>query len=190
MSRIGKKAIPIPDGVDIDLQFPHVRVKGPKGTLERDLHPLIQVERIEGQLLVTRNGDTKEERSLHGLTRALLQNMVVGVSEGFKKVLELTGVGYKAAVQGNALILQIGYTHPVELPFPPGVNATVEVSSTTAGSLSRISVSGVDRQAVGAFADRVRKVRRPDPYKGKGVKYAGEILRRKAGKALGKGAVK
>jgi large subunit ribosomal protein L6 len=178
MSRIGKKVISIPQGVVVDLEDQHISIKGPKGTLERDIHPHIAVEMKEGQLFVSRNSDTKMDRSLHGLSRAL--------------VLELTGVGYKAQVQDKALVLQVGYTHPVLFPMPDGISVSAEVSKVVASQVSIyvIKVSGADREAVGAFADKVRKVRRRDPYKGKGVKYAGEIIRRKAGKALGKSAGK
>ncbi|MCX5970801.1 MAG: 50S ribosomal protein L6 [Coprothermobacterota bacterium] len=192
MSRIGKKVIFIPQGVVVDLQAKHILIKGPKGTLERDIHPNIAVEMKEGQLFVSRASDTKLDRSLHGLTRALVANMVTGVTDGFTKVLELTGVGYKAQVQENSLVLQVGYTHPVLFPLPEGISVTAEVNKVVTSQVSFyvIKVSGADREAVGAFADKVRKVRRPDPYKGKGVKYAGEIIRRKAGKALGKSAGK
>ncbi|MCX5975979.1 MAG: 50S ribosomal protein L6 [Coprothermobacterota bacterium] len=192
MSRIGKKVIIIPQGVVVDLQAQHILVKGPKGALERDIHPNIAVEMKEGKLFVSRAGETKMDRSLHGLTRALVANMVTGVTDGFMKALELTGVGYKAQVQENALILQVGYTHPVLFPLPDGISVSAEIKKAVTSQVSYyvIKVEGRDREAVGAFADRVRKVRRPDPYKGKGVKYAGEIIRRKAGKALGKSAGK
>ncbi len=192
MSRIGKKVIIIPQGVVVDLQAQHISVKGPKGTLSRDIHPNIAVEMKEEQLFVSRASDTKQDRALHGLTRALVANMVTGVTDGFTKVLELTGVGYKAQVQDNSLVLQVGYTHPVLFPLPDGISASAEVNKvvTSQVSIYVIKVSGADREAVGAFADKVRKVRRRDPYKGKGVKYEGEIIRRKAGKALGKSAGK
>ncbi|MEI6309237.1 MAG: 50S ribosomal protein L6 [bacterium] len=192
MSRIGKKVIIIPQGVIVDLQAQHILIKGPKGTLEREIHPNIAVEIKEGQIFVTRSSDTKMDRSLHGLTRALIANMVTGVTNGFTKVLELTGVGYKAQVQDKALVLQVGYTHPVLFPMPDGISVSAEVNKGVASQISnyQIKVSGIDREAVGAFADKVRKVRRRDPYKGKGVKYEGEIIRRKAGKALGKGVGK
>jgi large subunit ribosomal protein L6 len=178
MSRIGKQPITLPDGVKVELQDHSIRVKGPKGTLERDVHPLIQVSLVNGQLIVARKGDTPLDRSLHGLTRALLQNLVTGVSDGFSKYLEISGIGYKALKQGEKLVLQVGFTHPVEFDPPPGI--TIETDGT------RITVSGADREAVGALAARIRRVRNPDPYKAKGIKYRGEVIRRKAGKALGK----
>jgi large subunit ribosomal protein L6 len=182
MSRIGKQPITLPDGVKVELQDHSIRVKGPKGTLERDVHPLIQVSLVNGQLIVARKGDTPLDRSLHGLTRALLQNLVTGVSDGFSKYLEISGIGYKALKQGEKLVLQVGFTHPVEFDPPPGI--TIETDGT------RITVSGADREAVGALAARIRRVRNPDPYKAKGIKYRGEVIRRKAGKALGKGVEK
>lgn len=182
MSRIGKKPIPIPQGVTVDLKDHTVRVKGPKGILERRLPPTIEVFFEEGKIFVKRPNDDKENRALHGLTRALLANMVMGVTEGFSKVLELSGVGYKAQVQESKLILNVGYTHPVVFEAPQGISVTTDGM--------KITVSGADKEAVGAFAAKIRATRNPDPYKAKGVKYEGEIIRRKAGKALGKGTGK
>ncbi len=176
MSRIGKMPVVIPSGVNISLDGKHLTVEGPKGKLERNIHPDIDVV-IEGeQLLVTRPSDAKEHRALHGLTRSLVNNMVVGVTTGFKKNLELVGVGYRAAKQGRNLVLTVGYSHPVEMEPEEGVE--VEVPSP-----NKISVTGIDKEKVGAFAADVRKVRPPEPYKGKGIKYEGEVIKRKAGKA-------
>ena len=176
MSRIGKMPVVIPSGVKIDLTGNHLVVEGPKGKLERDLHPEIDVV-IEGDVLtVTRPSDDKDHRSLHGLTRALINNMVVGVTTGFKKDLEIVGVGYRAAKQGNNLVLTVGYSHPVEME--PGEGISVEVPTP-----NRITILGIDKEKVGAFAANVRAVRPPEPYKGKGIKYDGEFIIRKAGKA-------
>ena len=182
MSRIGKKPIELPKGVTVELQDHRIRVKGPKGILERTLHPAVQVEVVDRQLIVKRSSDEGPIRSLHGLTRALLNNMVVGVSEGFTKSLEISGVGYKASKQEEKLVIQIGYSHPVEFVPPAGIS--VDTDGT------RINVSGADKELVGSFAAQIRAVRTPDPYKAKGIKYQGEVIRRKAGKALGKGATK
>lgn len=176
MSRIGKMPVVIPSGVKISLEGKHLKVEGPKGILERDIHPDIDVTIEDEQLLVTRPTDDKEHRALHGLTRALINNMVVGVTTGFKKNLELVGVGYRAAKQGKNLVLTVGYSHPVEMD--PGEGLEIEVPSPT-----RISIMGIDKEKVGAFAANVRSVRPPEPYKGKGIKYEGEVIKRKAGKA-------
>ncbi len=176
MSRIGKMPVVIPSGVKIDLAGKHITVEGPKGKLERDIHPDIDVV-IEGEeLLVTRPSDDKTHRALHGLTRALINNMVTGVTNGFKKELELVGVGYRAAKQGNNLVLTVGYSHPVEMEPPDGNNIEVPTPN-------RITNLGIDKEKVGAFAANVRSVRPPEPYKGKGIKYDGEVIKRKAGKA-------
>ena len=176
MSRIGKMPVVIPSGVKITLEGNHIAVEGPKGKLERDIHPEIDVV-IEGDVLtVTRPSDDKDHRSLHGLTRALINNMVVGVTTGFKKDLEIVGVGYRAAKQGNNLVLTVGYSHPVEME--PGEGISIEVPTP-----NRITINGIDKEKVGAFAANVRAVRPPEPYKGKGIKYDGEFIIRKAGKA-------
>lgn len=176
MSRIGKMPVAIPSGVTINLDGKHLSVEGPKGKLERDIHPDIDVV-IEGaELLVTRPSDDKKHRALHGLTRALIHNMVVGVTEGFKKDLELVGVGYRAAKQGDNLVLTVGYSHPVEMAPADGI--TIEVPTP-----NRVAILGIDKEKVGAFAANVRAVRPPEPYKGKGIKYEGEVIKRKAGKA-------
>jgi large subunit ribosomal protein L6 len=176
MSRIGKLAIPVPSGVQIDIVGTHVTVKGPKGTLERDLPRDITVRRDDGMLLVERPDDERAHRALHGLTRSLVNNMVVGVTNGFTKDLEIVGVGYRAVAQGDTAIeLALGFSHSVRVDAPPGI--TFEVPAPT-----RISVKGIDKEAVGQVAANIRKIRKPEPYKGKGVRYAGEYVQRKAGK--------
>ena len=181
MSRIGRMPVAIPAGVKVTLDGVHIVVEGPKGKLERDLHPDMTVT-VEGEgLLVTRPSDDKDHRALHGLTRALIHNMVVGVTTGFKKDLELVGVGYRAAKQGKNLVLTVGYSHPVEME--PGEGIEIEVPSP-----NRITILGTDKEKVGAFAANVRSVRPPEPYKGKGIKYEGEVIKRKAGKAGVKGS--
>jgi large subunit ribosomal protein L6 len=177
MSRIGRKPIPIPAGVEVSFNGTHVTVKGPKGTLERDLVPDITITREGDELLVTRPTDQREHRALHGLTRSLVSNMVVGVSEGFAKDLEIVGVGYRATAQGpNKLELSLGFSHPVHVDAPEGI--TFEVPAPT-----RITVRGSNKELVGQVAANIRKIRKPEPYKGKGVRYAGERILRKAGKA-------
>ncbi|ATW27128.1 50S ribosomal protein L6 [Candidatus Formimonas warabiya] len=176
MSRIGRMPIIVPAGVHVELDGNTVKVKGPKGHLVREFHPEISIQLEEGKILVTRPSDSKNHRSLHGLTRALLNNMVTGVTKGFEKKLELVGVGYRASKQGNKLVLNVGYSHPVEMD--PGADLSVEVPAPT-----KISVLGIDKEKVGAFAANIRAVREPEPYKGKGIKYEGERIKRKAGKA-------
>lgn len=176
MSRIGRMPIDIPSGVEIKLDGHAITVKGPKGELRRELHPDITVAVENNQVLVSRPSDEKEHRSLHGLTRALVNNMVIGVTKGFEKKLELVGVGYRAAKQGTHLVLTVGYSHPVEMD--PGKDLSVEVPAP-----NKITVLGTDKEKVGAFAANVRAVREPEPYKGKGIKYEGEVIKRKAGKA-------
>ena len=175
MSRIGKKPIEIPAGVDVQLDGTLITVKGPKGTLSRNLHPNITVEKDGSVINVTRPNDDKVNRSLHGLTRTLIANMVAGVHETFKKELEINGVGYRAAKEGSKLILTIGYSHPVEVPEIEGI--TIEVPAQ-----NKIVIHGCDKQKVGQFAAEVREKRPPEPYKGKGIKYADEVIRRKVGK--------
>lgn len=176
MSRIGKQPIPVPPGVEVKIEGKRVRIKGPKGELERELHRDMIIKHEEGQLIVERPSDNKLHRSLHGLTRTLLNNMVVGVTAGFQKNLELVGVGYRASKQGNKLVLAVGYSHPVEIE--PEAGLVIEVPVPT-----KISIKGTDKEKVGALAAQVRAVREPEPYKGKGIKYEGEKIRRKAGKA-------
>jgi large subunit ribosomal protein L6 len=177
MSRVGKSPIPIPAGVDVALSGQHVTVKGPKGTLERDIPGDITVRQDDGQLLVERPDDQRHNRALHGLVRSLLNNMVVGVTDGYTKELEIVGVGYRATASGpDRIELALGFSHPVRVVAPEGI--TFEVPSPT-----RISVKGIDKEAVGQVAANIRKLRKPEPYKGKGIRYAGEYVQRKAGKA-------
>ena len=181
MSRIGKEPIAIPDGVDVDLQGSRVTVTGPGGTLHQDVSPELTVRIDDGTVRVERPSDEREHRALHGLTRTLIANMVEGVTKGFEKRLEIQGVGYRAALRGSALELQVGYSHPVEFPAPEGISFEVPAPN-------RIVVRGIDKQLVGEIAARIRKVRKPEPYKGKGIRYEGEYVRKKAGKAA-KGAM-
>lgn len=177
MSRIGKKPILLPDNVKAVVEGNTVRVEGPKGKLERTFHRDMIIEQADDRtILVKRPSDNKMHRSLHGLTRTLLNNMVQGVSTGFQKNLELVGVGYRAAMQGTKLVLTVGYSHPVEIVPPEGI--TIEVPAAT-----KVAVKGIDKEAVGAIAANIRAVREPEPYKGKGIKYEGEVIRRKVGKA-------
>lgn len=176
MSRIGRLPIRIPSNVQLSIRTGVVEVQGPKGKLALEVHPTIRVGVEEGKLLCQRPTDQKSHRALHGLTRALIANMIQGVTEGFHKKLELSGVGYRAQVQGQVLTLSLGYTNPVVYVLPPDVKATVE-------NQTLITVSGIDKQRVGAVAAKIRSLRPPEPYKGKGVKYADERIRRKAGKA-------
>ena len=176
MSRIGQAPVPIPSGVDVTVQGTSVTVKGPKGTLERSFSDRISVAVEDGQVIVTRGTDERMDRAQHGLVRALINNMVVGVSEGFAKHLSLEGVGYRAAMKGNELELQVGFSHSVLMDEVDGI--TVEVPEPT-----KINVSGIDKELVGQVAANIRSVRPPEPYKGKGIRYVGEYVRRKAGKA-------
>lgn len=176
MSRIGNKPIDLPSGVDLKVEGTSVTVKGSKGELSRRFSERIGFSVDEGVVTVTRPDDTRESKALHGLSRALLNNMVVGVSEGFTKQLEIQGVGYRAALKGRDVELQVGFSHPVVVEAPEGV--TLEVPEPT-----KISVSGIDKEIVGQVAADIRNIRPPEPYKGKGIRYAGERVRRKAGKA-------
>lgn len=175
MSRIGRKPIPIPSGVDVKLEGKRIMVKGPKGSLEREVHPAMAVDVAEGTINVTRPSDGREHRALHGLTRSLVANMVQGVTEGYSKNLEIQGVGYRAAAKGKDLEFALGFSHPVLVEAPPGI--TFELTAPT-----KITVSGIDKQAVGQVAAEIRALRPPDSYKGKGIRYAGEYVRKKAGK--------
>ena len=179
MSRIGRKPIVIPQGVDVKLDGSHITVTGPKGTLHSAVHSLMQVKMENGEITVTRPNDGKQARSLHGLTRTLIQNMVDGVDKGFTKNLEIQGIGYRALKQGTSLVMNLGYSHQVIMEEKNGI--TVEVPEPT-----KIVVHGIDKQAVGQFAAEIREKRPPEPYKGKGIRYAGEYVLRKEGKA-GKG---
>jgi len=176
MSRIGRMPIPLPDGVEVTQDGSHLRVKGPLGTLERTIHPEMKLEREDGTLRVVRPTDEPRHRALHGLTRTLVNNMVTGVATGFTKNLEINGVGYRAQLQGTKLVLALGYSHPVEVDPPAGIEFRVETPT-------RLAVFGADKELVGQIAAYIRSQRKPEPYKGKGIKYAGEQILRKAGKA-------
>ena len=177
MSRIGRAPITVPGGVEVTIADRHITVKGPKGTLERDLPGVITVRKDEDQLIVERPDDERENRAQHGLTRSLVNNMVLGVTNGFVKELEIVGVGYRATAQGpNAIELALGFSHPVRVQAPAGIE--FEVPAPT-----RIAVKGIDKESVGQVAANIRKIRKPEPYKGKGVRYVDERVRRKAGKA-------
>jgi large subunit ribosomal protein L6 len=176
MSRIGKMPVTVPSGVDVKVDGTQVTVKGSKGELSREFTDRVNFTMDDGVITVAREDDTRESRALHGLSRALLSNMVVGVSEGFSKVLEIQGVGYRASLKGSDIELLVGFSHPVNVRAPKGI--TFEVPEPT-----RIVVSGIDKEQVGQVAADIRKVRPPEPYKGKGIRYAGEYVRRKAGKA-------
>ena len=175
MSRIGKMPITVPNTVTIDVANGLVHVKGPKGELERQIPERITVTREDGTLRVERSTDEPTDRSLHGLTRSLIANMVTGVTDGFTRRLEINGVGYRAAVSAGNLVLQVGFSHPVLVPAPPGITFAVQANA--------ITISGADKELVGEIAAQIRRVRPPEPYKGKGIKYAEEVIRRKAGKA-------
>ena len=177
MSRIGRMPIEVPAGVQVEIRDSRVTVRGSKGELARLFHPDMIISLEEGQIVVRRPTDNRKHRSLHGLTRALLANMVQGVSEGFRKELEIVGVGYRAQMQGEKLVLNVGYSHSVEIVPPEGITITVGRGA------KQIAVEGVDKELVGQIAAQIRAVRKPEPYKGKGIRYAGEQVRRKAGKA-------
>lgn len=166
----------VPSGVKPEIQGSHLRVKGPKGTLERTFDPAMKITLVDDTLVVERPSDKPEHRALHGLTRALIQNMVTGVTEGFEKVLQVQGVGYRASLQGKTLNLQVGYSHPVTVEPPEGITFVVDGTTT-------IRVQGIDRELVGQTAADIRKWRKPEPYKGKGIRYENEVVRRKVGKA-------
>jgi large subunit ribosomal protein L6 len=174
MSRIGLKPITIPAGVDVNIDGTAITVKGPNGTLSMNAHPNMTVSVEGNEIIVKRPDDAKENRSLHGLTRSLIANMVTGVTDGFKRNLEVNGVGYRAQKSGKKLTLNLGYSHPVEMEDPDGIETVVD------GNI--ITVKGIDKEKVGQFAAEIRDKRRPEPYKGKGIKYADEVIRRKEGK--------
>ena len=175
MSRIGRLPVAVPAGVEVKVAENNVvTVKGPKGTLERVLPAEMTIKVEDGHVVVTRPNDLKKMKSLHGLTRTLIQNMVIGVSQGYEKTLEVNGVGYRAAKQGKKLVLNLGYSHPVEMEDPEGLESKVDGN--------KIIVSGIDKERVGQYAAEIRDKRKPEPYKGKGIKYADEVIRRKVGK--------
>jgi large subunit ribosomal protein L6 len=176
MSRIGRLPVTVPSSVEVTIDGRRLTVTGPRGTLTRDLHPDMRVSQEDGTIVVTRPTEQKTHKQLHGLTRTLVNNMVVGVTDGYRKGLEITGVGYRAAKVGEKLQLNLGYSHPIEIEPPMGISFEVE-------NPTRLAVVGIDKELVGQVAARVRSTRKPEPYKGKGVRYAGEQIRRKAGKA-------
>ena len=176
MSRIGRLPIDIPSGVDITIDGQHVAVKGPKGELALTVKEPIEASKVENQVIVTRPDDERSSRSLHGLSRTLINNLIIGVTQGYQKELEIVGTGYRIASQGQGVEFQLGYSHPIMVQPPEGITFTVEGNT-------KLVVSGIDKQAVGEVAANIRKLRKPEPYKGKGVRYAGENVRRKAGKA-------
>jgi len=176
MSRIGRLPITVPSGVTVTVDGRAITVVGPKGTLSRELHPDMAVNQSDGRLLVERPDESKTHKELHGLTRTLVSNMVEGVTTGYRKGLEITGVGYRATLNGRKLQLNLGYSHPIEIDPPSGIS--FELDNPT-----RLAVVGIDKELVGQIAAKVRSMRKPEPYKGKGVRYAGEVIRRKAGKA-------
>ena len=181
MSRVGGSPIPVPTGVEVSISQSSVRVKGPKGELSRTVPEGISVEQADGELRLARAAETRELRALHGLTRSLIANMVQGVTQGYEKRLEIQGVGYRATQQGNALELAVGYSHSVKKDAPPGIE--FEVPAPT-----RITVRGIDKELVGQVAAEIRAIKKPEPYKAKGIRYEGEHIRRKAGKAAKAGA--
>lgn len=175
MSRIGKLPIEIPGGVKVSISDTLINVEGPKGKLSREIMDGVSIEMIDNKIVVSRNDESKSSRSAHGLTRTLLNNMVTGVTKGFEKALEITGVGYRAEVKGNALNLTLGYSHPINFILPLGVNVEVE-------KMTKIFLKGTDKELIGQTAAKIRSFRAPEPYKGKGIKYVGESILRKAGK--------
>jgi large subunit ribosomal protein L6 len=177
MSRVGRLPIELPKGVDVEIKGTHIKVKGPKGELSHTFPPVVDISLKDGQLTFERKSEEKFHRSMHGTTRAIVNNMVVGVSEGFEKFLEIHGVGYRAEMNGKNLVLSVGYSHPVEMTPPEGI--TFEVLERN----NLIHVTGYDKQVVGQISAEIRKVRPPEPFKGKGIRYRGEYVRRKAGKA-------
>jgi large subunit ribosomal protein L6 len=176
MSRIGKLPVTLPKGVDVTVSGQQVSVKGPKGELRRTFHPLVKVDRADGTLTVVRANETQQAKAIHGLSRSLLSNMVTGVATGYTRDLEISGTGYRAILAGKKLQLALGFSHPIEIDPPAGISFALETPQ-------RVRVAGADKELVGEIAARIRALRVPDPYKAKGVKYAGEYIRRKAGKA-------
>ena len=183
MSRVGRKVIPIPKDVKISIEEATLYVQGPKGKLTTPVPPGISFTQKDGELSAQRTNDERQQRAFHGLARALANNAIKGVTDGFSKELDIVGVGYKAAVEGNRVVLALGYSHPVEYRIPEGIKVAVEKQT-------RVTVSGIDRQRVGQVAAEIRNLRKPDPYKQKGIRYVGEILKKKAGKAGATGGAK
>jgi large subunit ribosomal protein L6 len=181
MSRIGKAPISVPKGVEVNLSGTSITVKGPKGELARELHPNVTVERGDGEIRVKRSSDSPFDRSLHGLTRSLVNNMIRGVVNGFEKRLTLEGVGYRFQIQGKTLNLTLGYSHPIDFPLPEGITAEP-------GQKNEIVIKGIDKEKVGQVAADIRDLRPPEPYKGKGIRYSDEVIKKKPGKAAGAGA--
>jgi large subunit ribosomal protein L6 len=177
MSRVGRLPIEVPQGVDVEIKGTHIRVKGPKGELSHTFPPVVDIEMEDGNITVKRHSEEKFHRSMHGTTRSLIQNMVTGVSQGFERILEIHGVGYRAELKGKNLVVNVGFSHPVEIEPPEGI--TFEVLERN----NVIRVFGHNKQVVGQIAAEIRKVRPPEPYKGKGIRYRGEYVRRKPGKA-------
>lgn len=175
MSRIGKMPITIPKGVKVELNNNNIKISGERGTLESSFHPDMQVKIEEGKIFVSRPSENKFHRSLHGLSRTLINNMVEGVSSGFEKILEIQGVGYRATLEGEKMVIQIGYSHPIEVDTPKGIEFEVEKQKI-------IKIKGIDKQLVGETAAKIRALRKPEPYKGKGIRYIDEVVRRKVGK--------
>ena len=180
MSRIGKSPVEMPDGVKANINKQEVSIEGPKGQLTMTVHPKISVKSEDGVLKVSRPDDTRQSRSLHGLTRSLINNMVQGVHKGYTRGLEIQGVGYRAEAKGKELHLALGFSHPVIYPLPEGIKAVVD------GSRTKITLEGIDKQLIGATAAKIRSFRPPEPYRGKGVRYANEVVRRKEGKSAAK----
>jgi len=176
MSRVGKQPIPIPKDVNVDLKGDLLTIKGSKGDLKRKIHPKVNVNTDNNQLFVSVNDGTAESRSLHGLYRALIANMVNGVSQGFERVLEIVGIGYRAELSGRNATFHLGYSHPINFELPEGIDARIEKT--------KITLRGIDKELLGRTAAKIRSFRKPEPYKGKGIRYAGEIVRRKAGKTV------
>jgi large subunit ribosomal protein L6 len=180
MSRVGRKPIELPSGVEAKLETGKVLLKGPLGEISQDVHPKLKVTKENNTLVVQRPSDQKIYRELHGLTRNLIANMVTGVSKGYERTLEIAGVGFKAAVSGSNIMLNLGFSHPIVYPLPKGIKASVDAKQTT------ITLKGIDKQLIGQIAANLRSLKKPEPYKGKGIKYGGEVIQRKEGKA-GKG---
>ena len=177
MSRVGKLPIEVPEGVDVEIQGTHIRIKGPKGDLSHVFPPVVDIEKEDGSIIVKPRSDEKFSRAMHGTARAVIQNMVTGVNQGFEKFLEIVGVGYRAEMQGKNMTINVGYSHPVEVVPPDGISFEVLERNNV------IRVSGYDKQVVGQVAAEIRGIRRPEPYKGKGIRYRGEYIKRKPGKA-------